>query len=437
MDIEATTPSPSASIHPSRRRASKPRSAQPLTQRWITELGDEVARRWDLAGRKDESFAALAADALAAASRARAIDPDEVLAAVDPSTELPRQLDLEGRFSDLPLTVYAHERFCIQMLFWLDGVPSIHDHDFVGAFQLVSGASIHTTYEFHEERTFGPLLGQGTLRAYEVTVLHPGATRRIDLGRDFIHGLFHLERPSVSLVVRTYLSSPNRIRQYEPSGLSWCPLDATPALTRTLQALKLRHALSPSLYRAAARTALARADEHGVARILLQARELAQDEAEIPRALASVAARRHPALVRALEPVLEDVIAARRVLAGRQRVHDSELRFAMAVLLSSPNRRAALEVVAEQRPRAAPEDTLVQWAGALMAYAEPGSGLEDARLLREDGDFAAFRAMLEGHSDARVAEETADFGAPLDRAAVARLRRALQECVLFRSIVTE
>ncbi|MFN2514442.1 MAG: hypothetical protein ABR568_23900, partial [Pyrinomonadaceae bacterium] len=57
------------------------------------------------------------------------------------AASLPHQYDVEGRFGNPPITLFAGPRFHIDVYYWLDGTTSIHQHSFTGAFQVLLGSS--------------------------------------------------------------------------------------------------------------------------------------------------------------------------------------------------------------------------------------------------------------------------------------------------------
>src|SRR6266853_5307367 len=102
------------------------------------------------------------------------------------------------------LVVYSHPRFYIQLLFWLDGTTAIHQHEFSVAFHVMPGSSIHAHYAFEKARPVTPYLRVGDVRMKKIEILESGRTVPIVSGEQAIHSLFHLDSPSVTVVVRTH-----------------------------------------------------------------------------------------------------------------------------------------------------------------------------------------------------------------------------------------
>ena len=117
------------------------------------------------------------------------------------SEDQPFQTDSE--FGEPEIVAYSHPRFYIQLLFWMDGTTAIHQHEFSGAFHVMHGSSIHAHYEFENATSITPYLRVGNLRMKKMELLQTGRTVPIVSGQRDIHSLFHLDSPSVTVVVRT------------------------------------------------------------------------------------------------------------------------------------------------------------------------------------------------------------------------------------------
>jgi len=406
---------------------------------WFDQLGKRVAEKWSATGNSEGDFVSIATEALDATPPSRHIDPAALSTEVLRPVKLVPQVDKEGRFSDLPVTVYDDGNLFIQVLHWVDASPAVHDHNFVGAFHVLSGSSIQSTYSFKTTRSFGPRMRQGILTPLAIEFLRPGATRPIPRGDRFIHGVFHLERPSISVVIRTHPAPNEIILAYDPPGLAWDIFYENGELARLLQSLRLHHRLGLDYFGAALR-AIEAADEITRARILLQCHQLHPDRQDVPKELIHAVRARHRDLVDIVEPVLAELSPLHTLLQARNLVETDDLRYALAVLISAPTRRQALQLVAERVTDAAPEDVLTMWIGELMAYAGEGSVLQDHRYVVTEPEVVALRAMLEGKDDRVAAADVAayfDGAAPMDEAGVAMFRRKLRSSVLLRGLVTE
>jgi hypothetical protein len=224
--------------------------------RFFAELGGVVERLWLEHGYDDDRFAEVACQALERMSPSRSLSWEDVLAALRTAPSLPPQMELHARdqFGDLPLTVFRTSRFHIDALFWSKGTTSIHQHGFDGAFHVMAGSSIHSKYSFHEDQRFTNRVRAGRLVLNDLAVLETGAIQPIRAGDGLIHSLFHLEQPSVSIVVRTG-QAPNRPIQfsYEQPGLAYDPFHRDPLTIKRIQSLEMLHVMGDPRYDAIAR----------------------------------------------------------------------------------------------------------------------------------------------------------------------------------------
>src|SRR4051812_45420516 len=126
---------------------------------FFKELGDAVLARWKGENFSLAKFPEIARSALDERSPAGHVDLAALMRDFLLSDEQPLQTDSE--FGEPELVAYAHPRFYIQLLFWMDGTTAIHQHEFSGAFHVMHGSSIHAHYEFEKEQAGAPVLRGG------------------------------------------------------------------------------------------------------------------------------------------------------------------------------------------------------------------------------------------------------------------------------------
>ena len=168
---------------------------------FFEELGRTVLDRWKRENFSLATFPEIARAALDQRSPAGQVDLAAFMRGFLLSDEQPLQTDSD--FGEPEVVVYSHPRFYIQLLFWMDGTTAIHQHEFSGAFHVMHGSSIHAHYEFDEAHPVTPYLRVGDVRMTKIELLESGRTVPIVSGRRAIHSLFHLDSPSVTVVVRT------------------------------------------------------------------------------------------------------------------------------------------------------------------------------------------------------------------------------------------
>ena len=122
--------------------------------------------------------------------------------------DLPEQLDPTSRFGDPPITVWRASRFVVDLYFWTTPETALHDHGFAGAFTNLLGESLHCIYRLGavDEPEPGVMVTDLDLQAVEL--LDKGSIRPILGGRQFVHRVTHISRPTVTMAVRTVCTSP-------------------------------------------------------------------------------------------------------------------------------------------------------------------------------------------------------------------------------------
>ena len=191
-----------------RARARLPRSVGALAR-----IGEEIERRWSSRNYRRQFFHHIAADCLRESAYQQHFDEDEIIAWVNHAASLPLQLDPRSRFGQPPLTVWGTDRFVLDLYFWVDTETSIHDHSFSGAFTNLTGHSLNCTYHFEPAAQHGGGLLTGSLLFDRAEYVSPGDVCPIVAGAKFIHRVWHLGSPTVTLVART-IKRPTRLRQY-------------------------------------------------------------------------------------------------------------------------------------------------------------------------------------------------------------------------------
>jgi hypothetical protein len=327
----------------------------------IDELGRELEREWASVDFELAAFPELCASRLHAARLSDRIDVDGVVRAAF-AGGLPAPVDPKARFGQPPVTLYRSPRFYVDALFWLDGTTTIHDHAFSGAFQVLAGRSIETIFDFSTARDVEGRLRFGDLEVRGAGLRAPGDVRAVPAGPAYIHSLFHLARPSVTLVVRTYRDPvPGVQLAYAPAGIAFDNIGEDPVRERVVQLVDMLRKIEHPKFEATVGDLIAGSDLHTAFAILRSCASLADREC-----------------VDRLTGRIADADAAGRIarwLTERRRieflnsrrgvVQDPSLRFLLAVLLNARRRRDALDLVAAFAPGAEPARQIAAWLGQL------------------------------------------------------------------------
>jgi hypothetical protein len=331
-------------------------------------LGAYVGRRWKACNYDEHAFPTIAKEALDKFPPHANVTLWDVVRWATTAEILPHQVDIEAQFGDPPLTVYEGRGFRIEVLFWITGVPEIHEHGFCGAFHVMQGSSIHTLWNFAPERRIEARLLAGKIELTEAEILLCGDTRVIHAGKRMYHATFHLDRPSISVVVRT-LSDIDELPQYglmRPS-LARTPFSPVRSLQRQVQVLQmLVRSGNRSLFMEIARHLMATRDLLSIFEILLRMYRLVEDEAE-RQELLTLARARDSAFVDTLEAVLSQDEVTQKLRSIHRTLTEPELRFFVALLLNVPDGSAIQQLIRDRYPAREPVTAIVDWLRQICA----------------------------------------------------------------------
>jgi hypothetical protein len=314
--------------------------------------------------------------------------------AVAPSDLLPPQSDLSDKFGQPPAVLFANGDFFIQALTWMEGTTAIHQHGFCGAFMVAEGQSLHVTYRFDEAETLTRKLRIGDLTMGSPEILNPGDVRIIEPGSSFIHALFHLVRPSVTIVIRNYKSDVGTTQyNYRRPGLACAPRDMDVLRQRRLQAMTALHALEPEKTFDVARELISAEDAWGAFQVADHCFSLWGWNQQFTPVL-EVLGGRHPRLAAIAYPMYEEQWRVDAVLKRRTLLHERHQRTFLALLANLPDRTAIETVVGQLEPGRPIDEVLMEWIEELASPKLRGiSGLT----LNED-ELARLRSQLESDS---------------------------------------
>lgn len=399
-------------------------------------LGARIDAEWRKTDCDTKRFAAIATEMFGARPPAAEVTKDDLVEWALTSEKLPAQADLDARFGEPPLTVYAGQKFYIAALFWLDGTTTIHQHAFSGAFHVLHGSSLHCRYTFTDERDLGGGLKIGELRRVSAELLERGATHAIPSGDALIHSLFHLDRPSVTLIART-VAEPETGPQFDylrPS-VALSPRAGTPEARRGLQLLRMMRRLDDPRWESATRARIESSDPTG-ALLLLRDLQTSLDPSALDP-FVRLAEARHPALASTLRSLLTHRVRESTLIEKRRRVHDPEHRFLLALLLNVDTRREVLDLVAARFPGADPVTKIVTW---LTALGDGRAGGDGPRLGVELGEaeLTIVKALLRGADldgvRAALREDFDDDDVTASDEAIARLVHALKHSPMLTGL---
>jgi len=394
-----------------------------------------VESRWRAAGFDDLAFPAIAAEELERTPAHRSVSNDEIIDWCNrPGVDLPAQHDIEARFGDPPVTLFRAKGFAVIVDFWTTSTTGVHEHSFDGAFQVLSGSSLHTTYTFAETDRYDDYACAGRLEALAMKLLFPGATCAVASGADFIHALFHLDEPSSTILVRTNDNiKACTQREFHKPGLALDPFHKDPTGQRLAQIAALLCATNAPRRDAWLRRALGSVGPSDAYRILLS----------MMRAWGGRPRMTTEHLDDLMAPYLDLVAGSMgawgpRVVASyerqrrtaalthaRGRVVDPEHRLLLALLLNATCPADVYRIVQERFPHDEPVAKVFGWVAALTTRGEALGIVLNATML------LIARRLAEGRTHDRIAGEVnARRRTPISGADVRAAEKELRGSVL-------
>jgi hypothetical protein len=355
---------------------------------YIQILGERIEQAWLDHSYNEEIFAQLVIDALKNEPPSEHLKAEDVIDWVF-SPRQPFRQPVGNLFGEPPVMLFQAPRFYIEALFWLSGTTAIHEHAFSGVFAVLAGSSVHSHWHFKPERTINSRMLCGSMERVSTEILHPGGMRPIYSGDRLIHQLFHLEMPSVTLVVRTY-EERHHLPQYQylPPGLAVDPEDRDGLRTRRLIFLdKMAQGQLgglPEHARKLAREGDLETLYHAFS--LLTRRKV---DGGLLEELYGMACQRHGEVMNLIQRVCEEERRTRIITALRSKVSDPEGRFLLALLMLMPDRDAIFETIRLQYPDTEPLAVIETWLERLSGKETIGFDFNDVNRL-------IFRGLVEG-----------------------------------------
>jgi hypothetical protein len=199
----------------------------------------------------------------------------------------------------------------------------------------------------------------GVLTESNVEVLQRGATREIGTAGATIHSLFHLEHPSVSLVIRTHRSSVFRPQyDYFRPGIAFNDDYEKVELSRRRDLMTVLHHAAPERVPNACMDWLEVADFPSAFVILSHClRLLTPEEGD---ALLERVYAKQPRIAGLAEQMVANERRETFIIQRRAVAKDAEVRFLLAVLLNVRGREASLRLIAQRFPDVPPRDTMIR-----------------------------------------------------------------------------
>mgnify|MGYP000672268539 CR=1 FL=1 len=342
---------------------------------YFEKLGRTVLERWQQQNFSLEAFPELARTAMEEAPPSENVDLEEMVQEFLANDNQPVQG--QSGFGQPELIAFTDPRFYIQILFWMEGTTDIHQHEFSGAFHVMQGSSVHSEFEFEGAQPVTPHIRTGDLSLKQIELLETGRTVPINSGRDCIHSLFHLDTPSVTVVVRTH-HDPGTGPQfnYLPPHIGFDPVQGDALTLRRKQLLDVLETIDYEGYVGLVSNMIETLDfERGFHTL-----QHTMDRLQILEEWESVLAKfqkKHGDLAKGVPATLAE--AHRRDVITQMRYHigNPEHRFFLALVMNITDGKGIQSLVSKRYPEQSPIETVLGWLDELIEPSEFGLTLLD------------------------------------------------------------
>jgi hypothetical protein len=368
------------------------------------QLGITVETAWEEHGRSETVFSQIATEAITKSGMLTSVNPEEIIAWLMSSNEIPNQDATD--FGQPPINLYVGNGFYIQALFWIDSTTAIHEHSFSGAFGVLYGSSVHSTYSFTAQKVASKRLVVGRTNFLSAELLQRGDVRTILPGDKLIHALFHLDRPSVSLVVRTAAKLQLERPQYAylKPYVAFDDVNLSKLQVVQLRMLESLFATDLEAFWRTAGEVVSKCDPFILCQVLAIAYRKS-DDATHWNTLVDCISSENRGLVDYIVPCLNEGNRSNRLFSLRATVHDPTHRFFLALLLNVPQREEIYKLVAQRFPSSDPKTLILKWLGEIFGEGRAGIRISPSALflidrMIENPDYESSKAILQRHFEA-------------------------------------
>jgi hypothetical protein len=400
---------------------------------YLTSLASTVESEWSRIGRRPELFSDAALRALIVAPPTSALSSQSLTDFILYNETLPVQTHWRSDFAEPSVTLHRTDSFAIEVNFWVDSTTAIHDHGFAGAFAVLEGRSIQTAWRFEQRSAPSPDVLLGEFRTDSYKLLLPGETWAILPGRTFIHSLFHISRPSATLVVRTdsgAIRFSERPFLFFPPGLGFDPFAVDQQLQKQIETIDFLRRTSGRHWDAVEGLIERRSlTISGLCRILVHAVE-SGIAGRVCRQIAVASAQQFAQLDGIIQRVADYLLRQRSLVRLRANVHSENGRLLLALLLLFEEREPIISVLGK------------------MGVTDPAHflAIETWHLLGQVGaspdrsatgcEIEVLRLFFEGLGEDEVLRSLRNAGSDVSPAVIHEIRELIPGNPLFRSLFT-
>ena len=408
-------------------------------ERFFEKLAALIEKRWREKELDNAGFAEIALSALHELPPAQYIDYSQLVQWTISADRLAAQ-NLDSKFGEPPLIVYASDLFYIEVLFWLDVHTAIHQHGFSGAFHILEGSSLHCQYEFQPKERINARFLLGDTRLKSAECLLKGDSQPIKAGRQFIHATFHLERPTITIVVRTPTDVEAQPQYtYLPPSVAYDPFAQRALMTRQIELLQVLHEIRyPDCLRYV-KDLVSRPDFERTFFILSQShRHLRQNDFAL---LLKYARARHGYRMSGLLPVFQEMQRSENLQEKCRFITDPEHRLLLGLLLYLPDRQTILRFV-RRHFDGDPIERITKWIEEMTETKAKGSQESNVLGIRfDETSLRVLKYLLQGLSfpvlKKRLRQEYEPEEVDAQEQELRKLCKALKRHDLFKAIFAQ
>ena len=331
----------------------------------LEELGKDVEARWGKVSFAKETFPGIAADALKESAIHNLFGLEEFVRALWSRQGLPVQFALENTFGQPPVTCYSNQErgFLVDLYFWVTPDISIHSHGFRGAFTVLHGKSLHCQYAFETREPLGEDALVGDLRLQKSSFLKPGDIQEILPGEAFIHQVWHIGFPTVSLAIRTFNEGLLQYSYCKPHLAFVFNKESVPLQKKKRDTFFMLHQIQHPLEEELLEDLLLTTG-FSLGLFYFLAHRTEDEALERTRRLLE----KLPSFRRWVPEILESLKQGKEERADWSRLRNEDERFLLAVLSSCSKRSDILNLVSAYASEGAPEANLLKWLKGLLRH---------------------------------------------------------------------
>ena len=403
---------------------------------YFLELGSRIEDAWRGCDYEGEKFPDLVIDELQRRPPKDHVSLTDIYDWMFKNHQGFRQPSKTSLFGEPPILLYDSSRFYIEALFWRTSTTDIHNHAFCGGFYVLAGSSVHSHWKFETHRRINSRMRTGQLTLDSTEILGVGDMKPIRSGDELIHQLFHLEVPSVTLVVRTYQDS-DRLPQaeYRPPGLGLSSMIPDTLLQRRLLFLD---GIAKGELEGLETYGLRLMTEADLETVYFSLETLVQNRRffseQVLATLLQAAREQHGEIVELLWSVCVEQRRIRVVRSRRRLIHEPSARFLVALLMLMPDRDSIFRAIRLRQPDVDELNSIEQWL-------VPCSGLETIGFELDDCKKAIFRGLVRGEEMeqilARLTSIDSGKTTGTERARTENTIRKMAASELFRGLFSE